>query len=280
MSILGQVAVSGNNTGKRIVVAAAEKMGKTTFGTGAPGALLIPFEQGYDGVAVQHVPMLTEWAQVLQLQNEITAAARAGKFPFRSLVMDSATALEKLIHRYVLSMDPASAKNKALSMEAAHGGYGKAYGVANNVFNEFLAWCDMLAINAGINIVFTAHVFSSKVKDPLVGEYDSWDIQLHSPKDQKTYGKREIIAQWADVIGYLHEPIIVTQTNNVHQAVSRGQGRVLAVERSPSYIAGNRYGMRGTIPLPMPPANSWNAFAKGLYDATGSRIDIFNRERP
>ena len=263
--------------GARVVLAGVEKMGKTTLACGAPGALLIPTEQGYGCVTVPHTPLITEWTQMQGLMGEITAAARANALPARTLVIDTATALERMIHRFVLSMDSAAKSNKALTMEAAHGGYGKAYGVANGVFNEFLAWCDMLAINAGINIVLTCHVFSSKVLDPLHGQYDSWDLLLHSPKDQKTYGKREIITQWADVVGYLHEPMIVTQTGNVSQGVSRGQGRVLAVERTPAYTAGNRYGMRGVIPIAPPPANGWNNFAHALYTATQGRIDVYNR---
>lgn len=278
--MLQQVQVSGAQVGARIVVVAAEKQGKTTFGCGAPDALLIPIEQGYGGVSVPMVPLITDWMQMVALQHEIVQQARSGQFPYRTLVIDSATALEALIHRFTIAQDPASKNNKALSMESSHGGYGKAYGVANNTFREFLAWCDMLVINAKMNIVLTAHCFSSKVKDPTAGEYDSMDVLLHSPKDQKTYGKREIITQWADVVGYLHEPVIVTQTNNVMQAISRGQGRVLAVERTPAYTAGNRYGMRGVIPIPAPPANGWNYFADALYKQTGNRIDLYNRKQP
>jgi len=262
--------------GARIVVVGAEKMGKTTFATGAPGALLIPFEQGYGGVKVPFAPMVTEYAKLLTIQNEIAQACSAKQFPFRTLVMDSATALETLIHRYTIDSDPAMKNNKAKSMEVAHGGYGKAYGVANMLFKDFLGWCDWLAINHGINIVFTAHAFASKVKDPLAGEYDSWDILLHSPKDMKTYGKREIITQWADVVGYLHEPMTVMKGDGVNKGTSMGQGRVLGVERQPSYTAGNRYGMRGVVPLPAPPQCAWNSFAHALHSASG--IDLWNRE--
>lgn len=280
MSILGQVQASGAVMGVRAVIAAAEKIGKTTFAAGAPDALLIPLEQGFAGVNVNHTPMITSFAQFEILMSEITAAAQSGKLPHRTLILDSATALEVLIHEHTIALDNGSKANKALTMEAAHGGYGKAYEVANGLFDKVLAWADMLAIHAKLNIVITCHVFSSKVKDPTAGEYDSWDLRLHSPKNNRNFGKRERITQWADVIGYMHEPIIVSTVNGVQQGVSRGQGRVLAVERTPAYVAGNRYGMKNLIPLPPPPANSWNAFARGLYDATQGRIDVFNRTTP
>jgi len=278
MSILQNVQTSTAHMGTRIVIAGAEKQGKTTFATGAPGALLIPLEQGYAGVKTNYVPMLTDYTQLLQLQNEITQAAQRGQFQFRTLVFDSATALERLIHTYVITLDPKSKTDKSLSMETAHGGYGKAYGVANKLFGDFLAWCDMLVINARMTIVLTAHVFSAKVLDPQNGEYNTWDVQLHSPKDQKTYGKREMLTQWADVIGYLHDPITVSKdaNSNMARAISLGQGRVLGVERTPSYVAGNRYGMRGTIALPAPPACAWNQLAGNLHQAAG--IDVWNRE--
>ncbi len=279
MSLLAQIKTSGARMGARIVIAGSEKMGKTTFATGAPNALLIPTEQGYGGVNVQHVPLITEWTQMTALMQEVSAALGKGGFPVQTIVLDSTTALEALIHKHVIALDSASKNNKSISMESAHGGYGKAYGIALNFFREFLAWCDWLAINHAINVVLTCHVFSSKVRDPLHGEYDSWDLLLHSPKDQKNYGKRETLTQWADVVGYLHEPLIVTSINNVNQGITKGQGRVLAVERTPAYVAGNRYGMRGTIALPAPPANSWNAFAENLYKATEGRADVYNRAK-
>lgn len=278
MSILGNIQTTSPNMGTRVVIFAAEKMGKTTFACGAPDCLLVPFEQGYGGVKVPYLPLMTEYQHVLAMQAEIVAAAQAGTFPFKTLVFDSATALETLIHRHTMALDKAMVNNKAASMEIAHGGYGKAYGVANMLFKDFLAWCDMLAINAKINIVFTAHAFASKVKDPLAGEYDSWDILLHSPKDMRTYGKREIITQWADNVLFLHEPMTVMKSDGVNKGTSMGQGRVLGIERQASYTAGNRYGMRGTIALPAPPANAWNYFADSLFKASG--IDLYNRVQP
>lgn len=278
MNMLASVETQMAVMGTRVVIAAQEKVGKTTTACGAPKPLLIPLEQGYAGVTVPHLPyMITDYMQFVQLQNEILEKARARQLPYQTLIFDSATALERLIHSYTIACDPKSKTDKSLSMETAHGGYGKAYGVANQHFNNFLTWCDQLVIHGKVNIVLTAHVFSSKVKDPLTGEYDSWDLQLHSPKDQKTYGKREILRQWADVIGYVHEPMTTTTTGTVTRAVQLGQGRVMGVELTPSYVAGNRYGMKGTIALPAPPYNAWNALANALTQS-GSKVDIWNRE--
>jgi hypothetical protein len=49
----------------------------------------------------------------------------------------------------------------------------------------------------------------------------------------------------------------------------------MAISRTPAYVAGNRFGMLGELPLPAPPQNAWNVLAQALHATTG--IDIFTR---
>ncbi len=274
MGILDYVNHSSAPTGMRAVLAGVEKIGKTTLACNAPAPLLIPLEQGFAGVSINKTPMLENYADVMALLDEITIQVQQRQFPYRSLVFDSATALERRIHEAVLMTDPTWAKGnkKALTMESALGGYGKAYQYANELFHGFLQKCDWLA-NSGINIVLTCHVFAARVVDPTAGEYDTWDLLLHSPKNQKAYGKREMLTQWADLLGFLHEPIYVTEGKNVNKAVSANQGRILGVTRTPGYVAGNRYGMVNLIPVPR--MEGWNSIAHEVYNSCGQ--DFFNR---
>lgn len=279
MSILGNVSSGPTNYGQRIVIAAQEKVGKTTLVTNAPRALLVPCEVGFASVRTPKTPLLTCWDDVKTLVNEVREQARRGQFPFQTLAWDSATALERFIHDEVIRSDPKWAKGNraAITMESALGGYGKAYLRANELFSDFLAWMDELAIYGGINVVMTCHVFPSKVVDPTAGEFQQWDLLLHSPKDDKKYGKRELITQWADMVGFLHEPIFVMKAGDgerMNRAVSANQGRVLALDRTPAYVAGNRYGLTGTIQVP--PVNGWNYIAHAIYANTG--IDVFNKD--
>ena len=163
--------------------------------------------------------------------------------------------------------------SKAPTMNSALGGYGKAYDFATEQFDGFLKTCDQLAVYYGINIVLTCHVFAAKLVDPNSGEYDSWDLLLHSPKNQKKYGKRETITQWADVVGYLYEPIYITKGENVSKGVSQNKGRVMGLSRTPSYVAGNRFGIEGEISIPK--ANGWNYLAQAIYNSSG--VDIYKR---
>lgn len=279
MSILNAVSSGASLSGIRMIIAGQEKMGKTTLACNAPNSLLIPLEVGFAGITTAKTPMLQSFPEVQQLVLEITAQARAGQFPYRTIVFDSITALERQIHDHVIQLDPSSnkGKSKTCTMESAHGGFGKAYTMANTMMDNFLKDLDILAVYARINILFTCHVFSSKVIDPTSGEYDSWDLLIHSPKNQKTYGKRELMTQWADVIGFLYEPMFVVSSDakgGMVKGVSQNKGRVLAVSRTPSYTAGNRFRMTGEISIPPPPDNGWNYFADVLYKSTG--INLYN----
>lgn len=276
MSILANVSHSSNPVGIRAVIAGQEKIGKTTLACSAPRALLVPLEQGFTGVQVNHTPLLASFSDVLSLLDEVIGEVQGGRFQFQSLIIDSSTALERLIHEAVLMTDPAYAKGnrKALTMEAALGGYGKAYQYANELFHNFLQRCDWLATYGRINIILTCHVFAARVVDPTAGEFDQWDLLLHSPKNQKAYGKREMLTQWADLVGFLHEPIYVSEGKNLNKAVSANRGRILAVNRTPAYVAGNRYRMINDIQISQ--EKGWNCLAHEIYSSCG--LDFFNRD--
>jgi hypothetical protein len=287
-SYLSQVQTGYQQVGQRIVIGGVEKVGKTTLASAAPNALLVPLEHGSAAIPIAKIPQLETWEQVEAFCEELIHSARSGFIKRgQSIVWDSATALERLIHNYILRTDKDYiAKNgKGVTMESAHGGYGKAYNLANELFERWTRYMDELVFAYGINIVITCHVFASRVTDPAHGEYDTWDLLLHSPKNNKTYGKREFMTQWADLIGFLHEPMFIMKAQDearLQQGISAGQGRQLAVDRQPAWVAGNRYGMSGKIPIPAPvpgqiAVDSWNALASAIWNATQGGIDIWNR---
>lgn len=279
MSYLSNVGnTNERQKGQRIAIAGQEGTGKTTTISQAPQRLFIPMEVGGSNIPMS-TPLLTRWEDVLGLTDECIAEAQAGRFAYKSMAWDSATAAERLLHDYTVRNDPDVLAGKKiagkLSMESSHGGYGKAYIYANDRFAEFLAKLDLLAEYGGINQVFSCHVFSNKVIDPTVGEYDAWDILLHSPKNAKTQGKREHFTQWLDFIGFLHTPLLVSKGEKFSQAMDAGQGRVMLVDRSPSAVAKNRYAMKK--PISIPPENGWNAIAAAIWASTKETVDLWNR---
>lgn len=291
MSMLGQRTNAPPALGQRIVITGVEKIGKTTLACDAPNALLIPIEQGFASQTCDRLPMINWWEEIEGVCSELIAATQASPVmddgspnpgyiaPGTSLVWDSATAVERLIHDYVLRKDGAwgAGNPNNVTMTSAHGGYGKGYNLATELFGKWLSWMDMLSMR-GVHSIITAHVFAASVVDPAYGEYNSWDIRLHSPKNEKTFGAREMITEWADMIGFLHTPLFVTKgkDDTLAKGVDAGKGRVLAVERTPSWIAGNRFKLRGEIVVPL--EQGWNHIAAAVYASTERRIDLYKRE--
>lgn len=277
-SILSSISNTATRAGLRVVIAGQEKLGKSTLAAFAPKPLLLPLEVGYAGLSVDKTNMLQSLREVTQALDEILYYCGQKNFPYKSIILDSCTALERFIHEDVVQRDPQykAGGKKMTTMETAHGGYGRGHSLANDDFDGILKRLDVLAAQYGINIIFTCHVFSSKVMDPTSGEYDSWDLLLHSPKNNKTYGKREMLTQWADVIGFLYEPVFVSKDANLSRAHSQNKGRVIGLSRTPAYVAGNRLGVIGEFPVPPPPANGWNTIAHAIYSASPS-IDVFTR---
>jgi energy-coupling factor transporter ATP-binding protein EcfA2 len=280
MSFLKNVVNDESQEGQLIVICGMEGIGKTTLVCGAPNALFVPLESG-GKISIPHIKSPEfgwKWTDVDNLCTEILTQAEAKKIPEgTSIIWDSATALERIIHAETLNRDTAESKAKLKaghSMDTAHGGYGKAYTIANDIFSQWLLYQNYLTKTFNINVICTCHSFTVKMIDPSAGEYDSYDLLLHSPKNSKTYGKRELLMQAADMVGFLHEPITVYKAEG--EKLARGitnKQRLLEIERSPAWAAKNRYHLHDAIVIPE--ENGWNVVSDAIYNGCG--IDLFNR---
>lgn len=265
-SLLSTIRTTRKPRGRRIVIHGKEKMGKSTFLSECPDILVIPLEIGYETEKQKHAVtgMCTSLQVFVKAIQDITTLCNANRFPYKALGVDSLTALERLLEKFTIASDPSATANS--TMITVHGGFGKGYDISRKYLEQILQSFDVLAVNYGLDILCTAHSFAGKIADPTAGEYDQWDLLLHSPKDNKKYGNRELVTQWADFIGFIYEPLTVMQTSEkMARGISQDGGRVLGVDRTPSYVAGNRFGITGEIPLTK--GNSWNAFSSAFLAA-------------
>ena len=65
---------------------------------------------------------------------------------------------------------------------------------------------------------------------------------------------------------------IITKGDNMTKGVSTNKGRVMGLSRTPSYVAGNRFGFDGEVAIPK--VDGWNHFANAIYQTSG--INFFN----
>jgi hypothetical protein len=258
--------------GIRAIIYGVDKIGKTTLCLTTPKPVVVQAERGVittkHGANILSTGYIGSYDAFIEAITGIIDLAANGKLEADTVVIDSITAVERFLHEQIVSKD----KNDNATMVTAMGGYAKAYDLATQKAENLIALLDILAIKHGINVVLTAHSMTFKATDSLLGEVWKTDIMLHSPKNDKVYGKRELFSQWADVIANIRNLPEGMQENG--QPVT---GRLLVVVPSENITAGNRYGIKNNILLPDNNEDyaGWNYLAQEIYTSSG--LDYFAR---
>lgn len=235
----------------RIVVHGAEKVGKSTFFAGAPGVVFIQTEDGLSGIDATAFPLSQSFEDVLGAVNALLTEDHE----FATVCIDSADWLERLIH------DRVCRDYQVNTIEKAAGGYGKGYLEANNYWRQLLGLLDRLNAEKGMIVGLICHSQIAQVSDPEHEPYDTYRMKLHNPKSGQ--GAMALLNEWADVIGFANKKVLSVQSK-ADENRFRGKTtheRLLHLEGTPAYLAGNRYGLPPTIPL------SWAAFQEAFNQA-------------
>lgn len=237
----------------RTVIYGEHKIGKSSFASQAPGAIFIQTEDGLEALDAAAFPLCKSWDDVLSA----VGVLYNDKHDYKTVVLDSVDWAERLAHARVCS------DNEVKSIEKI--GYGKGYAFAADLFSELLEGLNALRSHKGMHIVMLCHAEIRRFDDPLADAYDRYQIKLH-----KQVAK--IIQEWADVIGYAAiDTIVKTEKEQGFKpertrALTTGR-RVLHLQGSPAFGAGNRYGLPASIPL------VWEAYAEALKEARTPAVE-------
>jgi len=268
---LASISKTRHATPPRIVLFGPEKVGKSTFFAGgivngqeqigAPKPIFIRTEDGLNGLDVDAFPLAESYLQV----REALVALVQEQHDYKTVVVDSADWLERLIHQQVIDSCTNDVRG-VKTMESAHGGYGKAYSVALSYWREILSGLDYLSKQKGMIIGMICHSTIITINDPFLPEpIDKWETKLHKPS--KGTGARDLLSEWADVIGFAQrETFVARKTTTNGKQITRGSAPLGAANKlhlvgSPGVMAGNRYSLPPTIDL------SWTAFSDALSAA-------------
>lgn len=260
MSLLSTAIKSTRKQGIRACFYGVEGIGKSHLAGSLNNTLYIAAEKGYTNLDLERntVVEIHEFTDVLTLFGEVSELISAGTCQFENIVIDSVSAIERMIHRYVVSTDHKYANNPNANLNAVHGGYGAGYTLSNKYFTDVLQWGDFF-VASGINFIFTAHSFVDTCKDTEHGiEFNFNEINLYSPRNSKSIGCRELLCQFCDLIGYLH-----VKADNHNEKPKR----VLGVQINDRYRAKNRYNIEDVIDIPR--ENAWNAVADVILACSG-----------
>ncbi|GGE18354.1 hypothetical protein GCM10011390_41940 [Aureimonas endophytica] len=223
----------------RILIYGNEGVGKTTLASEFPEAVFLQCEEGTPGeTELTSFGRLETFAAVIEAMTSLYDE----EHEFKTLVVDSVTALQRLIFVETCARgdEHGNSKNRIEDF-----GYGKGYVNAKNVLREFLDGCEALRRDRGMAIILIAHSVVTTFNDPETNAYDRYEIDLH----KQLLGE---VTRDLDAILLLKKPVsIKEEAKGFNGKRSRGEGaaNVILIHAvgKPAFIAKNRYGIPESI---------------------------------
>lgn len=221
-------------TAKKVVIYGPEGIGKTTFAARFPNPVFIDTEGSTKEYDVARFPAPTSW----QMLMDEVAEVKKNPQICRTLVIDTADWAEAACFAHVISA------GQVKSIEDF--GYGKGYARAKEEFGKLLNELTEV-VNAGVNVVVTAHAAMRKFEQPdEMGSYDRWEMKLYT--SQKT-NIAALLKEWADMVLFANYKTFAVKDKNSNKAKAQGGQRVMYTTHHPCWDAKNRYGLPEILPL-------------------------------
>lgn len=237
----------------RILIYGTEGIGKTSFGALAHNPIFLPTEKGLSGhPEVQSFPIARKFSDVMSYITELATKDHDRK----TLVVDSLDWLEPLI------WDQVCAENNEKSIEKVAGGYGKGYGLALDLWRQYLEALDYLNEEKDMAIIQIAHAQIKRYENPETAAYDRYSIKLQDGKNISACG---LMLEYSDIVLFANYHVSVTKdekTFNKERKRAIGSGeRFLFTQEKPAYKAKNRFGLPEEIAF-TPDGNYWSVIAQ------------------
>lgn len=208
-------------------------LGKSSLAATFPSPIFIRAEDGLQAIPLESrpdaFPVLTSvndlWEQLSSLIKE--------EHQYKTLVIDSVTALERMFIEHIVESDP----KKPKSINQAMGGYGAGLTAVAALHGRVRKACGLLN-NKGMHIVFIAHADTETIDLPDQDRYTRYNLRL---------GKRSTAPYVDDVdlVGFIKLQSFVKDDKKI---ISDGS-RVLSVTATASNVSKNRYGITEDLPV-------------------------------
>lgn len=244
---LSSIGKTKHSSPPRVLIHGAIKVGKSTFASQAPNPIFIRTEDGLNGVDTSAFPLCGSFNDLM----DALITLQTQPHSFKTVVLDSGDWAEALIHKKVCHDD------NVKSIALAGGGYGNGYNLAMGLWDKVIASLDDLNMRLGMIAIVICHSAVVALKSPDSEAYDISTLKLHQPK--KGGGAGDLLAEWADVIGYARQPVFVKEAKDgSNKVIGMGGGNELVLGNSPASLSGNRYNLPDSIPL------NWGKFSEAM----------------
>lgn len=214
-------------------------MGKTTLAATFPKPIVIRAEDGLQAVPVDLRP---DAFPVLQGADDLWEQLKGlihEPHEYKTLIIDSVTALERVFIQNVVDTDP----KKPRGIQQALGGYGAGRDAVSAMHARLRKAAGLLADRRGMNTVFIAHAETERIEPPDDDAYMRYALRLHA-KSMPAY------VDDVDIVGFLKLETFTTGDGERKKAISDGT-RVLITYATAANVSKNRYGI--TEPLTVLP---------------------------
>lgn len=217
----------------------SHKVGKTeleaSFSSGDvtnPDLIIMAFESPGPTIAgrkdIRITPVINKFEDAMSFLRWLYA--NPGNF--KTLGIDTITRMSKVFETEIIASDP----KKPQGMGAAHGGYGKAYGILSEMHGKIVQACEALRRDKGFNIVFVAHADIGKFSPPDGETYNVYELDMH--EDSASHFLNN-----SDIIGFLDQKTLTREGDDGRIKVASTDQRILKVKSSAAHVSGNRYGI-------------------------------------
>lgn len=207
-------------------------LGKTSLASSFPDPIVIRAEDGLQSIPEAQRP---DAFPVIQkesdLWEQITALLKEDH-QYRTLVIDSVTALERLFIQHVIDSDP----KKPRSINQALGGYGAGLGAVATMHHRVRKACGLLNERKNMNVVFVAHADTETLELPDQDPYTRYNLRL-GKKSAAPY------VDDSDLVGFLKLETFTTGDGERKKAISDGT-RVLVTYATAANVSKNRFGIK------------------------------------
>ena len=216
---------------QKVVIYGPEGIGKTTFAAQFPDPVFIDTEGSTYHMNVKRTEKPQSWQQLMDQVQQIAQTPGICK----TLVLDTADWAEMICTEMVC--------NKYQKKGIEDFGYGKGYVFLQEEFGRLLNALTEV-INAGMNVVMTAHAKMRKFEQPdEMGAYDRWEMKLSKQV-------APMVKEWADMVLFAnYKTYVVAADDKGKKHKAQGGKRVIFTAHHPCWDAKNRHGLPEELPL-------------------------------
>lgn len=267
VSRLGAVKSGIIHSPRRIFIYGAEGTGKTTLAANAERPIFIDADGGSTDLDVERYPFRDDdeghvprtFSEVLGAVTDIATA----EHKYRTLVIDTGDAIEKLIWQHLLDRESGRGKDGELTSIESFG-YGKGYTMAVDEWRALAVRLDRLRAVKKMDIIILAHATVKNFKNPAGPDYDRW-VPAVNPQ------AAGFLKGWSDIVGMLaHEEVAKAEKKGMKAKGFSTGVRVLKLAHSAAFDAKGRGNLPDEIEIPV--EAPWSPVAAAI--AAGYETDV------